>query len=139
MTGNIRWNFGFAIVGFVITFWLSVQHNLLTTSLMRSMYAFVIWFVIAYVVRIILYQLLASKQDMEVSQALLDEAAVGNTLDLVVPDETEDLHNLLKPKSGKEEAADASEFKPLNPPKLVKVTEQDPEHMAQAIRHLTED
>ncbi|OPA77618.1 hypothetical protein BVG16_14325 [Paenibacillus selenitireducens] len=139
MTGNIRWNFGFAIVGFVITFLLSIQHNLLTTSLLRSLYAFVIWFVIAYVIRFILAQLLASKQSEELSSSVPDEAALGKQLDLVVPDETEELHNLLKPKSGKEEAAAASEFKPLNPPKLVKVTEQDPEQMAKAIRHLTED
>ncbi|WP_346657570.1 hypothetical protein [Paenibacillus sp. YPG26] len=57
-------------------------------------------------------------------------------LDLTTPDETEELNDLLKQKP--DVPSEPSEFSPLNPPKLVKTSEQDPEEMAKALRHLTE-
>ncbi|WP_152392493.1 hypothetical protein [Paenibacillus guangzhouensis] len=139
MTGNIRWNVGFGIAGFAFTFLLSVQNNLLTTSLVRSVYAFLIWFVIAFIIRAILFQLLASK---EVAASSTDQGSVdsvGGQLDLVIPDESEELHNMLKPSTPKEQIAVQEGFVPLNPPKIVKLSDQDPEQMAKVIRHLTED
>jgi len=138
MSGNIRWNLGFGIAGFAFTFLLSVQNNLLTTSLVRSVYAFLIWFVITFILRAILFQLLASKEVVESSTVQGSDDLVGGQLDLVIPDETEELHDLLRP-TPKEQKAVQEGFVPLNPPKIVKVSDQDPEQMAKVIRHLTED
>lgn len=126
----------FGAAGFLFGFLLSMNKNPISTTLLRGVYAFIIFFVIAFVVRIVLSQLIVSN-DEQVSSGADASGDVGHQVDLVAADE--DLHDLIKPKSMEEEDALKAEFTPLNPPKLVKVAEQEPEQLAKAIRHLTEE
>ncbi|CAH0119834.1 MULTISPECIES: hypothetical protein [unclassified Paenibacillus] len=139
MTKTIRWNAVFGAVGFFITFLISLNSNLFMTSFIRGIYAFVIWFALAFVVRFAL-QLLASGGNAEsaAKHALAaEDDRRGAQLDVVTPDETEDLHRLLKQQP--DEQAGEAEFTPLQPPKLVKKAEENPEQIVRAIRHLTEE
>lgn len=49
--GSLRINLWSGVVGFILTFVLSVGSNLLTTSLIRGLIAFVFWFLLAFVLR----------------------------------------------------------------------------------------
>lgn len=135
--GSLRINLWSGIFGFVLTFLLSTGKNLLVTSFIRGIIAFVVWFILAYLVRWVIGYV--SRPDLSsagLSNMRQDgqEEGLGTNLDLVTPDEGEDLNNMLKPKPEPDPAQAA--FTPLNPPKLV--TTKEPEELAKAVRHLTD-
>ncbi|MGR6762447.1 hypothetical protein [Paenibacillus polymyxa] len=133
--GSLRINLWSGVVGFILTFVLSVGSNLLTTSLIRGLIAFVFWFLLAFVLRwtlgVVARPDLSNAQDRASSQV----DGVGGNLDLTTPDENENLNELLKPKPEQTDEGNNG-FAPLNPPKLV--SNKDPEELAKAVRHLTD-
>lgn len=139
MAGKIGFNWLFGAIGFIITFIVSFSNNILTTSLIRSCIAFAVWFILAFALRWllgILRTLPSEPKIPEMGAAADDDEDLGTMLDLTTPDESEELNDLLKQKP--EVPSEPSGFSPLNPPKLVKTSEQDPEEMVKALRHLTE-
>ena len=149
MKGTIRVNLIFALIGFVITFLFAVRTNLPVTSLIRGGIAAAVWFLLAFLFRIVLGALEPLSKDQESNGSTelgvaLDHDVRGARLDLVTPDESDQLNDLLKPDAdktrGTEERNDqANDFQPLNPPKLFTTKEKDPEELAKAVRHLKED
>ncbi|MFD1952651.1 hypothetical protein ACFSL6_00280 [Paenibacillus thailandensis] len=140
MLGTWRWNVGLGLLGPVLTILFSIGKNPLPVVLLRSVYALAAFFLLGYVLRLALGQILKSAPAKEP----VLEALKGTQLDLRTPDESENLNELLKPKGGKEDtgapgagSADQAEFKPLNPTKLVSTQSNDPEQLAKAVRHLT--
>ncbi|NEU25360.1 hypothetical protein [Paenibacillus ottowii] len=133
--GSLRINLWSGVVGFILTFVLSVGSNLLTTSLIRGLIAFVFWFLLAFVLRwtlgVVARPDLGNAQDRASSQV----DGVGGNLDLTTPDENENLNELLKPKPEQTDEGNNG-FAPLKPPKLV--SNKDPEELAKAVRHLTD-
>ncbi|WP_410510844.1 hypothetical protein PaeBR_11945 [Paenibacillus sp. BR2-3] len=129
MIGNILINVLFGLIGFVLTFLVTFGHNLLLTSLVRGFFGFILWFMLAFVLRWVLGFILRSSMEV-------DSEGLGATLDIMTPDEDEELKNLLKPKPGQGNGSDPG-FKPLQPPKLVST--KDPEELAKAVRHLKEE
>ncbi|MDO7905808.1 hypothetical protein Q5741_05185 [Paenibacillus sp. JX-17] len=138
LKGSLRINFWSGLIGFVLTFLVSAASNLLTTSLIRGLIAFAIWFVLAFALRWVLAMTMNEEADasaaMDGNASSRDEQ-VGTKLNLTTPDESEDLNELLKQKPEVLEG-DQNGFAPLNPPKLVST--KDPEELAKAVRHLTD-
>ncbi|MCQ4087213.1 hypothetical protein [Saccharibacillus sp. JS10] len=149
MKGTIRVNLIFALIGFVITFLFAVRTNLPVTSLIRGGIGAAVWFLLAFLFRIVLGALEPLPKDQKGSGSLNSDTASnedvrGARLDLVTPDESDELNDLLKPDADKtsiteESLGQVDSFQPLNPPKLVTTKEKDPEELAKALRHLTED
>ncbi|MFD2613028.1 hypothetical protein [Paenibacillus gansuensis] len=144
MRGSLRWNFIGAGTGMVLTFVLSLGSNLLQTTLIRSLYSFVILFVLIFMFRLIL-GILMGINGAAGAEETQGRHGVGGTLDYVTPDDSEELNGLLKngapPESHQEpedEEADLS-FAPLEPPQLVNKNKLQPEELAKAIRHLNEE
>jgi hypothetical protein len=65
------------------------------------------------------------------------ETHIGNKLDLITPEESDEIHLLLRNDKGNE--TESSDFVPLNPPKLVSKRVSDPEELVKALRHMSED
>lgn len=125
------------VVGFLFTFLANYGHNLLGTSLIRGIYGFIIWFVLAFLLRWVLdFIVKDSGVPDSAGENAGDSEALGAKLDLSTPDEDEELINLLKPKPA-EGSGGSDGFSPLQPPKLVSM--KDPEELAKAVRHLKEE
>lgn len=138
MIGNILINLLLGLIGFVFTFLVTYGNNLITTSLVRGAIAFVIWFLLAFLLRWVLSIIMNPSRPTEgIEIPGNDESeSLGSRLDISTPDEDEELKNLLKPKQTGGNG-DNSGFTPLKPPKLV--TMKDPEELAKAVRHLKEE
>ncbi|NGZ75481.1 hypothetical protein [Saccharibacillus alkalitolerans] len=149
MKGTIRVNLIFALIGFVITFLFAVRTNLPVTSLIRGGIGAAVWFLLAFLFRIVLGALEPLPKNKTGGGSLPPDLAAneevrGARLDMVTPDESDELNDLLKPDADKtrhieERTVQENGFQPLNPPKLVSTKEKDPEELAKAVRHLTED
>ncbi|OUS71575.1 hypothetical protein B1748_26415 [Paenibacillus sp. MY03] len=152
MLGSWRWNVGFGIAGVGLTVIFSLGNNPMSVILMRSLYAFVAFFVVAFAARFVLGVILQPPAiPMGPSEEEADDPR-GAEMDLRTPDESDDLNQLLKAqlqqgassspqpatqpvKEGANEGA--SSFKPLSPPQLVSTAGKQPEELAKAVRHLT--
>lgn len=147
--GSIRWNLVFGLIGFVVSTLISLSSNVWGTSLLRGLFAFLIWFLLAYVLRFVV-QVLQSPEGKQIDSNHVeeDDSNVGSSVNMSTPDDTASLYNMLhsKPNEGnpsdnqrnevaKEEGQ--GDFTPLTPPKLVSKPMND-EQMAQAVRHLTQ-
>ncbi|OAB41359.1 hypothetical protein [Paenibacillus glacialis] len=134
---NMRFNLLIAGFGFILTFITSSLNNLYMTSLIRSSIAFVIWFLLAVVFRWVL-GVMTTHADNDLQGQIEAEQTSdqrGTRFDLTLPDDSEELNDLLTPKPESSIEGDTG-FTPLNLPKLVSA--QDPEQLAKAVRHLTE-
>ncbi|MFF2482626.1 hypothetical protein [Paenibacillus sp. NPDC058071] len=149
MIGNWRWNLGLGIVGALLTILFSLGKNPLDVMLLRSLYAFIAFAVIAFVLRFALGVILQPPAIAATPEAE-DAQGKGTQFDASTPDESEDLNELLKAQlePGAREAAPAADkanaaskgngdFRPLNPPQLVSASNADPEQLAKAVRHMT--
>jgi len=149
MIGSWRWNVAFGLIGAVLTIIFSISSNLINVVLLRSLYAFISFFVVAFAVRALFAQIIKPPA-LTIAQAGTDEEK-GAQLDLVTPSQTDDLNDLLKSQmtntevqipaehalKKEEEQQKQAEFKPLNPPQFVSSKNTEPEELAKAIRHLT--
>ncbi|MNB64149.1 hypothetical protein D3C81_63280 [compost metagenome] len=137
MIGTILLNIICGLLGFAFTFLISLQNNLILTSLYRGLFGFILWFLLAFVLRWVLGFITDGSANQDsFSSSGGDSESLGGAVDLSTPDEEEELKDLLKPKPA---AADqgSGDFKPLQPPKLVSM--KDPEELAKAVRHLKEE
>ncbi|RCW50143.1 hypothetical protein [Paenibacillus prosopidis] len=143
MLGTWRWNVVFGFIGTVLTVAFSIGNNPISVMLLRSMYAFIAFFVLAFVMRAVLTYILQPPSIVG-EQPELDEG-IGTQLDMLTPDETDDLNQMLKSQlqDGKTtpvnegQANAAAAFRPLNPPQLLSSKNTQPEELVKAIRHLT--
>ncbi|WP_068786028.1 hypothetical protein [Paenibacillus phocaensis] len=139
MPGKLRYYLLSGFIGFLITFAVSAGNNLFMTSFIRGLISFAVWFLLAFAASWMLGFLKEMPGEFASSPetGVAPEAGKGGNLDLMTPDESEQLNDLLKPAPA---ASDAEmQFAPLNPPKLVKTPDdQDPEELVKIVRHLTE-
>jgi hypothetical protein len=147
MIGTIRINFIVSMVAGIFTFLLSVGNNLFLTTCLRSLYSFMILFILTYAFRFLLavfggldfFTPLASEQ----SESDSDESHLGSQLDLATPDDDEATRQMLRnnmDNSG-QTLDDDLPFSPLTPPKLITKNnlDLDPEQLAGALRRMSED
>ncbi|NEW05570.1 hypothetical protein GK047_05995 [Paenibacillus sp. SYP-B3998] len=144
MIGTIRINLIVAALAGLFTFALSIANNLLLTTCLKSLYSFVILFVLTFGFRWVL-GVMTGFDHREGKQSLDNyevNDAVGQTLDMTTPDDEdaatrEMLKANLDPNHSKHAAE--TQFSPLNPPKLVTKNNLDPEQLAGALRRMSED
>jgi len=136
MKGNLRFNLVFGVIGFVLTLLFSLTNNLFMTSVIRGLVSFAAWFALAFLLRWVWTMASTPQAESESHDVEQEDAKTGTRLDLTTPDESDELNELLKPKTDMSQERDAG-FTPLNPPKLV--SKKDPEELAKAVRHLTEN
>ncbi|OZB97824.1 hypothetical protein [Paenibacillus sp. XY044] len=132
MKGNLLFNLVFGAVGFVLTLLISMGNNLFMTSLIRGLISFVIWFLLAFLLRWVWGVVSVPEAEHEAAAA---EQERGTRFDMTTPDESDELNDLLTPRPASDQE-DGKGFTPLNPPKLVSA--KDPEELAKAVRHLSE-
>lgn len=127
----------FAAIGFLFTFFTNYGHNLLSTSLLRGVFGFFLWFVLAFLLIWVLGFIIKQSEAPGTAGTYTEgNEELGANFDIRTPDEDEELINLLKPKPA-EESGKNENFTPLQPPKLVSM--KDPEELAKAVRHLKEE
>jgi hypothetical protein len=144
MIGTIRINLVVALIAGIFTFLLSVGHNLFLTTCLRSLYSFVILFVLTFVFRFVLGVFAGTDffTPLPSDKAEDSDVHLGSQLDLATPDDDEATRQMLKKqleKPGQPLETDDLPFSPLNPPKLVTKDNLDPEQMAGALRRMSED
>ncbi|WP_058303954.1 hypothetical protein [Gorillibacterium timonense] len=137
MKESIRLPLGVALAGFVFTFFLSLSRNILSTSLIRGLLSAALLFLLGLAVKWIL-GVLSAPPAPNLSDALRDmpddQNDVGRSLDLTTPAEDDELNRLIM----HQEPAEPS-FEPLKPPKLTTKTEQSAQHLADALRTMSEE
>ncbi|QWU14154.1 hypothetical protein SAMN04487895_101437 [Paenibacillus sophorae] len=135
MTRTILINLICGLAGFIFTFLFSLRNNLPMTSLFRGLAGFILWFLLAFFLRWILGFIVkqTANSDNPSSSSGDVQETLGAQVDILTPDQNEELKDLLKPKPEREKQENG-EFKPLQPPKLVSM--KDPEELAKAVRHL---
>jgi predicted membrane protein len=129
MVGSIKWNLGFGLFGFILTFILSNSNNIFFTAFKHGLFSGFILFLIAFIFRWFIGTLFVP---------IPAESHVGNNFDLTIPDESDEIHQLMRAEDQKDN--EDSDFKPLTLPKLVsKRGVSDPAELVKAIRHMSED
>lgn len=141
MIGTIRWNFFIGLLSLVITFASSISTNIWMTSLLRSIYSFLIVFILVFLFRWILGTIGGLNQlHTEPGNAPLENESKGTAFDAQTPDDEASIHQMLKDTIDPKAPAMDSGFAPLNPPKLSsKTSSMEPGEMAQAVRRMTEE
>ncbi|MGG4146176.1 hypothetical protein ABEW34_24035 [Paenibacillus algorifonticola] len=146
MIGNWRWNVGLGLTGVILTILFSLGKNAVTVILLRSVYAFIAFVVIAFILRAVLTFIL--KPPALLDNGAAEEDGIGTQFNLTTPDESEDLNQLLKdgldirPAQVEADSKQSMEqehepFRPLAPPQLVSAQNKEPEELAKVVRHLT--
>jgi hypothetical protein len=145
MIGTIRINWIVSLVAGIFTFFLSLGNNLFLTTCLRSLYSFLILFILTYVFRLLVtvfggtefFTPLASEQ----SESESEEGHLGSQLDLTTPDDDEATRQMLRTNMDNpgQTLDDELPFLPLNPPKLITKNNLDPEQLAGALRRMSEE
>ncbi|MBO9600542.1 MAG: hypothetical protein J7559_22310 [Cohnella sp.] len=143
MIGNWRINVGFGGFGALLTWLFSYSSNPIGTTLVRGVYAFATFTAIAFVISLLLGQLLQPSDKSGLAMTdLQDETSEdrGGKLDMITPDEGDELAEMMKERwsDGKGEAQNTP-FQPLEPKRLVSLDNPNPEEVVQAIRRLTDE
>ncbi|WP_373229568.1 hypothetical protein [Cohnella sp.] len=137
MIGSWRLNVGFGAFGALLTFLFSLSNNPIGTTLLRSIYAFLVFVSLAFAVRFVLGQLVVPGGPAH--EDLIPEEERGAVLDLTTPDEEDSLSEMMKEQWAGGKAKHVKGFQPLQPKRLVSIDNPDPEEVVQAIRRLTDD
>ncbi|URN93432.1 MAG: hypothetical protein NAG76_16560 [Candidatus Pristimantibacillus lignocellulolyticus] len=149
MFGTWRWNLSFGVFGFLLIMLFSLTNNPLITSLIRGTYALITFFLLAYPVRFVCGVIINPNQGKENAlQEDADQSLKGTTVNLVTPDEDEDLNEVLraqmtqtKTSTPNDEVTDtqdlSQQFQPLKPTQLVNTDKMESEELTKVIRHLT--
>lgn len=136
MIGTWRWNVGFGGFGAVLTFLFSFSNNPILTTLIRCLYAFATFVVLAYAVRFVLGVLL---RPAAAKPVLPEEEERGAMLDLTTPDDGSEIADLLKEQWAEGQDRPIAGFQPLNPAKLVSLDHPKTEDVVHAVRRMTDE
>ena len=140
MIGTIRWNALIGGLGAAATFISSYSNNILTTTLLRTLYSFVILFALVFVFRWVLGTVIGGSNPLRDHAGPQPEDAIrGQRIDFTTPDEPSGLSGESDSPARDNREQDESGFSPLNPPKLATRNKVDSEEMVKALRHLSED
>lgn len=142
MIGTWRWNAAFGIFGSLLTLIFSIGSNGLAVTSLRSLYAFIAFFVLMYLFRALFALILNTGGTAPADQTEYQNQneTKGSQVDMSTPDESDELNDLLKKQMDGNvqlEPGGQAGFQPLSPPKLVSTPNKEPEELAKAVRHLT--
>ncbi|CAH1197804.1 hypothetical protein PAECIP111893_00986 [Paenibacillus plantiphilus] len=140
MIGTWRWNVAFGICGSLLTLMFSLGSNGLPVTSLRSLYAFIAFFVLMYLFRAVFALILNAGGNAATDHPEPQDEARGSQVDMSTPDQSDELNDLLKKQMDGNvqlEPGEQLSFQPLTPPKLVSTPNKEPEELAKAVRHLT--
>ncbi|KIL39225.1 hypothetical protein SD70_21365 [Gordoniibacillus kamchatkensis] len=141
MTGTVRWNLIGGAAAFVLTFATSIARNVFTTTLLHSVYSFLLVFAVIFLFRFLLHLILNSAAAAADLPPAIGEAEseAGQNVDLATPHD-DSLHDLLRSNlNAAGERDDGTGFAPLSPPKLASHAALDPEELANALRRMSQE
>jgi hypothetical protein len=138
MYGTLNWNFLIAGVSSALTFVVSMMNNLLLTSLVQSLYAFGIMFLVAFVFRFLIGMLVSINipfnTDLDLTPVDEDDDK-GRNVSLSTPDADEYLQQIIKQNYANNDGQGEEEgFQPLNPTRLSSAPETQADPLVEAIR-----
>lgn len=139
MIGSWRWNVVLGIGGSILTLFFSLGDNGLAITSLRCLYAFLVFFAIAFIFRAMLAIILRQAPPALAIETPADnEQPKGQSIDYSTPDQQDELNDMLRNQLDVNAMPDpGQQFKPLSPPKLLSTQNKEPEELAKAIRHLT--
>ncbi|RAP76238.1 hypothetical protein [Paenibacillus montanisoli] len=142
MVGSWRWNVTLGVGGSLLTLIFSLGRNGLAITSLRCLYAFLAFFALAFLFRVLAALTLTPRTSAAAAyrQTVSDESAKGQAVDYATPDQSDELNELLKNQMDGNVVLELGQqpiFQPLKPPKLVSTQNREPEELAKAIRHLT--
>lgn len=141
MAGNIRWNIAIGLCGMSMTFMFTFSNNVFSTTILRSLYSFIILFAMTYVFRWMMGAIAENKGlpdgKADEGHSREEEPHKGNHVDISTPNEENSLQALLK--QNLQSSDEDAQFTALHPVKLVTKDKLNPEELTQALRHLSED
>jgi hypothetical protein len=138
MIGTVRWNLVLGVIGFGLTFLLSVGANFFTATLLHSFYGFIIMFGVGFAVRWVLGTLAGLKEFQVIADnSKTPDEGIGANVDSVTPGDHDELGQLLKDNRNGTDSS-IEEFTLLKPKKLASIP-AEPEELAQALRRLSEE
>ncbi|WP_379227560.1 hypothetical protein [Paenibacillus sp. GCM10023250] len=126
--------------GSLLTLLFSIGGNGPAITGLRCLYAFIVFFALAFLFRAALAVILKPRPAAMQQAAAAEEQPKGQAIDYSTPDQSEELRELLGYRTDGDATPESSrqaDFKPLSPPKLVSTHNKEPEELAKAIRHLT--
>jgi hypothetical protein len=112
LIGSTRWNVYLGLLAMFPTLFSSYANNLLSTALIRSLIAFILFYIVAYMVRLFLSILIEPKNTLD-----SNEESKGTQVDWVTPEEDPFLPQPLDPKG----PDSSDDFREMNPSELAKV------------------
>lgn len=136
MSGKWRWTFGFGVFGAALVFLFQVSRNTLGTTLLRSLYAFIVFALLALAIRIALAVLL---KPAAVPSLKPSEQESGSQIDLSTPDDGAELTGMMKEQWTSDAEQKITGFQPLNPARLVSLDRPATEDVVQAVRRMTDE
>ncbi|RKN86498.1 hypothetical protein [Paenibacillus ginsengarvi] len=134
MIGTVRWNLIVGLGGFLLTFFMSMSENFIWRALLHGMYSFLILFAVVYALRWVLGTLAGLKNVAAPNESA--DASAGQAVNETTPDDQEMLNQMLKDQLS---AGSDDSFIPLQPKKLVSVSDTAPEKLAGALRQMKEE
>jgi len=139
MKGSYRFGAVLALLGFVLTFLVSLSTNILSTSLIRGLVSGALLYLVGTAAHWIL-RFVAEPGTPHLTELRTEEGEaaenLGQTLDLSTPDEREKLNRIIRQPDSSQAAGAA--FEPLHPPKLTTKPEQAAQQLADALRTMSE-
>jgi hypothetical protein len=124
MVGTTIFNLVLGILAFLITFVTALSGNVILVSLERAVYAFLLFFLLAYPIRWLTSFVLGNRTEKTIA---------GNHVDLVTPHESTEV-----PKEKVDELEES--FTPLVAPRIERLDgTADPTQVANLIRRFTDD
>jgi len=128
--GKIWFPIILAAFGGLITFAANIGHNLLTTSLLRSVYSFVCLFVLAFPLQFVLGRIAGAGESPQTEPDL--SSAAGRHIDLTTPEDPD------APLASRAKPEQAS-FVPLQFPNQPNSPNPDAQAVIRAIRHMKDE
>ncbi len=136
MVGNITYNIWMGVIAFLVTFITALSGNVLTVSLERAFYAFLLFFVAMFPVRWLIHKIAPPAE--EPSQQ------TGMHIDLVTPEAASNETNAQIEPESESELEPSEQFTPLVPKRIELPFTPDnpannPTEIADVIRRLTDE
>jgi hypothetical protein len=116
--GSLRWNINLGIFAMIVTGISSWGNNLLSTTVIRALIAFVVFFIVTYIFRMFISFLLDMDSHSDPADQSIQEnnTGKGTKVDWVTPNDDSTLLN----KSEHDDHEESNEFQSMNPSDLAK-------------------
>lgn len=146
MIGTIKINFWIGCIAALVSLVMALSGNVLLVSVERAVYAFLLFFIAMFPVRLLIGMILPQpSQTDETDSATANTQQAGSQIDLVTPENLSDEDRTIQPEVESDLNHEPSDdFSPLVPKRIEPTTstqnpENNPLEIADVIRRLTDE